>query len=221
MAVKLALSRENLTTLSRQLHEIVSRIDTVLSRREKLRDSMIKKSRDVIRLSGWAINALHRGCIEEAEKHIREMEEAVKSFLEDARSDPTLYHTGLVDSTLAEYAEAKIFYSIIVEGRIPTPEELGVHEVAYLQGLGDVLGELRRLALDMLREDRVEEAELLLDLMEQAYYELRGLEYPDALIPGVKRRVDAARRMIDDTKTLLLEVKGRREVLRALGARPS
>ncbi|HIP65432.1 MAG TPA: haloacid dehalogenase [Pyrodictium sp.] len=207
--------------IRKRLREIVGEIDKLLSFREKERDAMIKKSRDVIRLSGWIINAIHRGSLEEAKQYLNELEKAVKEFLAHAKSDNYLFYSGLVDSTLAEYVEAVILYKLVTGEGLPGPNELGVTEISYLQGLGDVVGELRRLALDFMRVDRLEEAELMLELMEVIYNELRGLEYPDALIPGVKRKVDVARRLIDDTKALLIEVKGRKEVLKALAARPN
>jgi len=211
----------NVNIIRKRLREIVGEIDKLLSFREKERDAMIKKSRDVIRLSGWIINAIHRGSLEEAKQYLNELEKAVKEFLAHAKSDNYLFYSGLVDSTLAEYVEAVILYKLVTGEGLPGPNELGVTEISYLQGLGDVIGELRRLALDFMRVDRLEEAELMLELMEVIYNELRGLEYPDALIPGVKRKVDVARRLIDDTKALLIEVKGRKEVLKALAARPN
>jgi len=211
----------NVNIIRKRLREIVGEIDKLLSFREKERDAMIKKSRDVIRLSGWIINAIHRGSLEEAKQYLNELEKAVKEFLAHAKSDNYLFYSGLVDSTLAEYVEAVILYKLVTGEGLPGPNELGVTEISYLQGLGDVVGELRRLALDFMRVDRLEEAELMLELMEVIYNELRGLEYPDALIPGVKRKVDVARRLIDDTKALLIEVKGRKEVLKALAARPN
>ena len=209
----------NVDVIRTRLREIVGEIDKLLSFREKERDAMIKKSRDVIRLSGWIINAIHRGSLEEAKRYLEELEKAVKEFLAHAKSDDYLFHSGLVDSTLAEYVEAVILYRLITGEELPGPSELGVTEISYLQGLGDVVGELRRLALDFMRVDKLEEAELMLELMEVIYNELRGLEYPDALIPGIRRKVDVARRLIDDTKALLIEVKGRREVLKAFAPR--
>jgi len=209
----------NVDAIRARLREIVDEIDKLLSFREKERDAMIKKSRDVIRLSGWIINAIHRGSLEEARRYLEELEKAVKEFLAHAKSDDYLFHSGLVDSTLAEYVEAAILYRLITGKGLPGLNELGVTEISYLQGLGDVVGELRRLALDFMRVDKLAEAELMLELMEVIYNELRGLEYPDALIPGIRRKVDVARRLIDDTKALLIEVKGRREVLKALVSR--
>ena len=199
----------DLQSLSGKFRTILSEINTVLSRREELRDTLIKLGRDVIKLSGWAINALHRGRVEEARKYIEEMDSIVSKFREIARSDTFLSESGFVYNVLSEYVEAKVFYSIVVEGVIPSHKELDVPEVPYLQGIGDVLGELRRLALDYMRLGRLNEAEKVLDLMEAMYYEMRALEYPDALIPGVRHKVDVARRLIDDTKSLLLSVRAR------------
>jgi len=201
--------RIDIDKLRMSVRQIVDEIDATLSAREEIRDRLIKSGRDIIRLSGWAINAIHRADLEAARKHIDEMEQRVREFIELARRDPYLWHSGFVNNVLSEYAEAVILYNLVVNGVLPTHKDLGITEIAYLQGLGDVLGELRRLALDLLREDRVDLAEKILEIMETLYYELRVLEYPDALMPGVRHKVDVARRLIDDTKALLLTVKSR------------
>ncbi len=204
---------------AQRLRSVISEIDALLAKREELRDNMIRKSREVIRYSGWAINAILRLKLEEARKHLDTLDRAFREFMEYAVQDQRLFNSGLVDSTLAEYVEAKLLYSLVFEAKLPGPRELGVPEVPYLQGLGDVIGELRRLALDRLRVDDVDTAEALLELMEALYNEMRSLEYPDALMPGVRHKVDVARRLIDDTKALLIEVKGRKAILEAAGVR--
>ncbi len=199
----------DLSYLSRRTRDIITRIDSVLAKREEIRDSLIKSGRDIIRLSGWAINAIHRGMLSEATKYIDEMDKKVTTFIDMANSDVFLRESGFVYNVLSEYVEAKVFYELVVKGILPSHDDLGVSEIPYLQGLGDVLGELRRLALDFLRVGKVKLAEKILEVMEVMYYEMRALEYPDALMPGVRHKVDVARRLIDDTKSLLLSVKTR------------
>jgi len=199
----------DLSHLSRRTRDIITRIDSVLAKREEIRDSLIKSGRDIIRLSGWAINAIHRGMLSDASKYIDEMDKKVTTFIDMANSDAFLRESGFVYNVLSEYVEAKVFYELVVKGILPSHDDLGVSEIPYLQGLGDVLGELRRLALDFLRVSKVELAEKILEVMEVMYYEMRALEYPDALMPGVRHKVDVARRLIDDTKSLLLSVKTR------------
>lgn len=198
------------------MRRVVGRVDAVLSAREELRDKLIRLGRDIIKLSGWIINALHRGSIEEAKKYVGDIDKIAAEYISEARKDPSLWFSGLVSNALSEYVEAKLFYGLIVEGRLYSYEELGVGEIPYLQGVGDVLGELRRLALDMLRVNRISDAERILSIMEAIYYELRALEYPDALMPGVRHKVDVARRLIDDTKALLITVKSRLNVCESM-----
>jgi translin len=203
------LQNVDLEDLRERARSVIASIDAVLSKREELRDSLIKNGRDIIRLSGWAINALHRGRLEDSRKYITDMREKTRNFIELARKDPMLWYSGFVNNVLSEYAEAVILYSLVVEGNLPNYQDLGIGEIPYLQGFGDVLGELRRLALDLIRRERLDLAEKTIDIMETLYYEMRALEYPDALMPGVRHKVDVARRLIDDTKALLLTVKAR------------
>ena len=99
---------------------------------------------------------------------------------------------------------------------MPTPEELGVGFIPYLQGLGDVVGELRRLALELVRVGRFSDAWMLLEAMEAIYLGLRGLDYPDALAPGIRHKADVARRLVDDTKSMLVDLESRRRLEEAV-----
>jgi translin len=204
-----SIAKLNVDVIAREFRSIIASINAVLSRREDLRDRMIKMGRDIIKLSGWTINSIHRGLFDEARQYVEQMDQLVKEFISLAESDSFLRESGFTYNVLAEYVEAKLFYSIVVEGKLLSPQQLNVYEVPYLQGVGDVLGELRRLALDFMREGKLDEAEKLLEIMETMYYELRALEYPDALMPGVRHKVDVARRLIDDTKSLLLSLRAR------------
>ncbi len=208
-SVYTGIDQIKISNLQKRIRGIVEEIDAVLSSREKLRDELIKMGRDIIKLSGWIINALHRASLEEAKRYLEEMDNKAKIFIKKARQDPYLWHSGFTNNVLSEYAEAKLFFEVIVNGRLLSHNDLDIEYTPYLQGLGDMLGEMRRLALDMMRTNDLIRAEKLLDIMETIYYELRALEYPDALIPGVRHKIDIARRLIDDTKTLLLTIKAR------------
>lgn len=192
-----------------KLAEVIKAIDSYLSERDKVREEAIRLSRDVVRSAGWAVTAVHKGNMEEARVHLSDAEEKTRRLLEITRPYPELYYSGMVYNAVSEYVEARIFIDIITGRGLPGPEELGVQPVPYLQGLGDVVGELRRLALEMVRRDRFDVAWKLLEAMEQIYLQLRGLDYPDALAPGVRRKADTARRLVDDTKALLVDLENR------------
>ncbi len=192
-----------------KLAEVIKSIDSYLSERDKVREEAIRLSRDVVRSAGWAVTAVHKGDMEEARVHLAEAEEKTKRILEITKPYPELYYSGMVYNAVSEYVEARVFIDLITGKGLPGPEELGVQPVPYLQGLGDVVGELRRLALEMVRRERFDVAWKLLEAMEQIYLQLRGLDYPDALAPGIRRKADTARRLVDDTKALLVDLENR------------
>jgi len=206
-----------------KLAEVIKSIDSYLSERDKVREEAIRLSREVVRSAGWAVTAVHKGDMDEARSHLAEAEEKTRRLLEITRPYPELYYSGMVYNAVSEYVEARIFIDIITGKGLPGPEELGVQPVPYLQGLGDVVGELRRLALELVRRERFDIAWKLLEAMEQIYLQLRGLDYPDALAPGVRRKADTARRLVDDTKALLVDLENRyrltMELRRARGFR--
>ncbi|MCE4611920.1 MAG: haloacid dehalogenase [Desulfurococcales archaeon] len=189
------------------LRRVIREADAWLSERDKVREEAIRIARDVNRYSGWAVTAVHKGDFDEALSHLSKASEAAKRLLELVSPYPELANAGFAASALAEYAEASIFVGVVLGRGLPTPEDLGVGYVAYLQGLGDAVGEFRRLALEFARRGEIEVAWRLLEAMEAIYLELRALDYPEALAPGIRHKADVARRLVDDTKALLIDVE--------------
>lgn len=81
-----------------------------------------------------------------------------------------------------------------------TPQELNVAEATYLNGLAEVVGELRRRTLDILRHGYSAEAERLLGIMDDIYSVLVTIDYPDAITNGLRRQTDLARGIIEKTR---------------------
>jgi translin len=194
------------------LREIVSEVDKYLSERDSIRENAIKRARDVIKASGWAITAVHKGNLEEALKYLEEAEIAVRDLLNMVKDYPELYYSGMVYNAVSEYVEARVFIDIITGKGLKGPLELGVQPVPYLQGLGDVVGELRRLALEYVRRENFKTAWRLLEIMEAIYFELRRFDYPEAIAPGIRHKADVARRLVDDTKAMLIDLEKRHEL---------
>jgi len=182
------------------LKEILQRAQSELKRKDEIREEVQKEVRRALRLSKQAIFMVHRGRLEEAEVKLREAGEILGGLLHTSRGHPDLIYTGLVDSALQEYAEAALFLSLVGEGRFPDPSEVGVPPAAYILGLADVIGELRRRSLDLIRRGEVEEAEKCLELMETIYVELTSMEDAYLLVPGLRRKCDVARRVIEATR---------------------
>jgi len=187
------------------ISEIVNSIAEVLRRKADVRDEVIKVTRSIYRLSKEAILSTMRGDFERASARIEEMRKILEEAKEMASSYPELLHVGILTGVAAEYVEAAVLYRLVKEDAYPLPEELGVSHEAYLLGLGDVVGELRRIVLERLRAGDLEGGERFFRRMEEVYESLLVLsDIPDALVPGLRSKVDNARRLVESTRGDLL-----------------
>ncbi len=178
-------------------------IEHVASKLEELdeeREKLLRVTRELTRLAREVVFKIHSGKLGEAEPLISSMNEK-KSVIDGYREKyPMLYYSGSVNNALTEYVEAVALYRIVAGKSIPAFTELEVTPSSYLAGLGDVVGELRRHALNLVREERLEEAWSMLRLMEEIYVEISKLSFPEALIPGVRHKMDVARVLLENTR---------------------
>ncbi|WP_230951527.1 hypothetical protein [Sulfolobus acidocaldarius] len=77
--------------------------------------------------------------------------------------------------------------------------DLGIPDAFYILGIADAIGELRRKTLEHLRKKELEEAEKTYQMMEELYELLWELEYPKALVPNLRQKIDAMRRVLEET----------------------
>ena len=178
-------------------------IEHVASKLEELdeeREKLLRVTRELTRLAREVVFKIHGGKLGEAEPLISLMNEK-KSVIDGYREKyPMLYYSGSVNNALTEYVEAVSLYRIAAGESIPAFTELEVPPSSYLAGLGDVVGELRRYALNLVREEKLEEAWSMLRLMEEIYVEISKLSFPEALIPGVRHKMDVARVLLENTR---------------------
>ncbi len=182
------------------LGEILKEIQDDLARKDEARQEVHAAMRRSGRLSKQAIFAVHRARLEDAENMLAEAEETFRNLNELCRSYPDLLYMGAVDSAFQEYAEARLLLSLVKANRFVDFKEINVPPSSYVLGLADVIGELRRRALDSLRKGRTGKAEECLELMETMYGALVGLDEIQFLIPGLRRKCDVARRIIESTR---------------------
>ena len=171
-----------------------------LTQKEKLREDAHENMRKTTSLSKRAILLSHQKRLEEAKEHIEKAKELITKLEESAKEHPAIIYGGMFSAALQEYAEANIFVNLIEESRFVTPEEINVPSVEYVLGLADVIGEYRRLALDALREGNVKKGEKCLETMDEVYIELMDLDEAYMLVPGLRRKSDVARRIIEATR---------------------
>ena len=166
---------------SADLTDIGNRAIEQLTNRNKDREEGLSVSREVIRSSANAIRAVHRDDFDEARRLI----DSAGARLEEAehiRSDnPLIYNAGFLNDARKEFTEANVTLAVISSNDIPTAEQLGVDPPAYLNGMAEVIGELRRYILDSLRRDRVDRCEDLMEVMDEIYGVLVTVDFPEAV----------------------------------------
>ncbi len=189
------------------LRECVSRADEALNRRDSVREELIKTGREVVRASGYVITSIHAGRLSEVDANLGKLAENFNRLREALRNQPCFEYSNLVIDYLSEYVEAVAFYNLTKNKKLVTPEELGVDHVPYIVGLLDLIGELKRYVLNLLSENLIREAQEYFSVMEVIYEHLHHLDYPDAILPNVRRRIDVARGVIESLRSFIVDVR--------------
>lgn len=182
------------------LKTMLKEVKKELTQKEKLREDAQEKVRKITSLSKQGILLSHQKRLEEAEAQIAKAREFLGELREVAKEQPAIVYGGMFSDALQEYAEANIFVKLIKESRFVTPQEIDVPPVDFVLGLADVVGEYRRLALDALREGDVKKGEKCLQTMDEIYIELLALDEAYMLVPGLRRKSDVDRRIIEATR---------------------
>ena len=190
------------------LKEILEKIQEELNVREGIREDVNRDMRKATRLSKQAIQVTHQERFDDAKAMLEEAKTLFVKLQEKAKDYPHLLFIGSVGAAFEENAEAYILLTLIQENRFVSPEEIDVPETPYVLSLGDVIGELRRRALDLIRRGDIESSEKCLEKMEYIYSELTALDDAYVIINGLRRKGDIARRLIEITRgDITIEVR--------------
>ena len=164
------------------------------------REAALTAARRAIRQSANAIRAIHRGELDEAHRLMDEAAQALASGEGAVEEHPDVRFAGFLHDAQKEYAEARLTEAVISGKDLPPPDELRVSPAAYLNGMAEAVGEGRRAVLDLLRHGQVERSEEVLRAMEEMYYVLVTIDYPDAITGNLRRATDVARGLIERTR---------------------
>jgi len=184
---------KNLPVIAEQIHDQFEAIT-------QARDKALIQSRQMIRNSAHAIRAIHRSENEEALDNLNKARKLLDILKNDLADYPALFHAGYTQDAIKEFAEANITYALIEDLPLPTPEDLGIDCAAYLNGLAETVGELRRRCLDILRQGYSQDAERLLSAMDEIYSVLVTMDYADAITHGLRRQTDLVRGILERTR---------------------
>jgi len=193
------------------LEAIAEKIRLYFSAKDAAREKALRLSREVIRYSANAIRAVHRQEEVSAEQILNSARVLLKELADDVlRNNDEFAHAGFVHDAQKEFAEASTTLAIVSGKSLPEPEALGVSYPAYLNGLGEAVGEMRRYLLDSLRRDDLSRCEELLAIMDDIYSVIMTMDFPEGVTYGLRRTSDAVRGILERTRgdlTLVLRQK--------------
>jgi len=191
-----------------EVRKSLKSMETSFAGQLERRDKVLKESRDVISACSRAIISVHTGKMKEAEKE----QAAAKSLLASLKRSSGTSAARYLVSPEAEYVEASAVIALAKGREVPSMESLGASPEAYLLGLLDTVGELKRLVLDSILKRKLSQARRYFGVMEELYSLCSPLAVFDHVVNGARRKIDVARMLVEDTRGLLAEEMGRESV---------
>lgn len=194
------LVRGRLSPVRPGLDATVTAIADRLAEANRAREAGLAACRAVIRAASSAIRAVHLGQPDAVATHTQAAEAALRQAQQAVAPYPALAGAGFLHDAAKEFVEARLTAALVAGGPLPGPDELGVDDAAWLNGAAEAASELRRHALDRLREGRLDRAEALLAAMDDVFGVLVTVDAPDALTGGLRRTLDALRAVVERTR---------------------
>ena len=183
-----------------ELEIIAAELRPYFAAEDEAREKTLRSCRRVIRYSADATRAVHRQEHDKAKQLLDSAHELLRELNHDLAGHGRLLHSGLVHDAQKEFAEGYITLALITGENLPKPGALGISSAAYLDGLGESVGELRRYILDSLRRSDFSRCEDLLTIMDEIYGILITMDFPELLAHGLRRTTYTIRNIIERTR---------------------
>ncbi len=204
--------------LTDNLEPIADQIRLTLTAKDRAREKALPLCREAIRHCSNAIRAIHRHELDPARESLQSARSLISEAEQAVADHNELRSTGFIRDAHKEFAEGSITLALVTGKRIPDPGELGIEVAAYLNGLGEAVGELRRYLLDSIRRDDLSQGEELLSAMDDIYSVLVTMDFPDAITGGLRRTTDVVRGVLERTRSDLTLIIGQQELKERLNS---
>ena len=200
------------------LDSIANQIRQSFLAKDAARERALPLCREVIRYCSKAIRAVHRQEFSQAKELLKSARNLLDEIKQTAAEYNELSYTGLFRDAQKEFAEGSITLALITGKRLPDPDKLRVNYAAYLNGLGEAVGELRRYLLDSLRRGDLSRGEELLSVMDDIYTTLTTMDFPDAITGGLRHTTDMVRGVLERTRSDLTLAIRQKDLEEKLGS---
>jgi len=198
--------------LTGNLDSIAEQIRRDFSTKDAAREKVLPLCRDAIRCCSQAIRAVHRQEFDQAAESLKSARSLLTEVEKAVAAHSELSNTGFIRDAQKEFAEGSILLALVTGKRLPDPGELGIAAAAYLNGLGEAVGELRRYLLDGMRHGDLSRSEELLLVMDDIYNVLVTMDFPDAITGGLRRTTDMVRGVLEKTRSDLTLVMRQKDL---------
>ena len=178
-----------------------AKLQTEFADYDSERENLIKKSRDVLKLSKLLIYAVHRDELDNAAKLVKQIEQERKVLDTIATHDAKMAYEGSYKIAIQEYVEAILYYEFVRTGKLPDVKVLAEH---YILGLADLPGELVRRAVFLAGKGKVESVVKIRDEIDAIYGELLKFDFRDN---EIRRKVDGIKYDLRKMEDLVLDLK--------------
>jgi len=181
------------------LETIIDKIEKEIDEKNQVKEDVLHLSRSIVINCRKAIQKMHQNKLVDAKKLIKETSGFIEKLYDTSKKFPDISSAGYAENAAQEYVEANCLYHILNNENLPDPESLLISNTSYLTGLCDVVGELRRKALDAMMNSEIDAAHKYLDIMEDMYDAILRFDYPSSLVP-IKRKQDVLRTLVEKTQ---------------------
>ncbi len=183
-----------------KLEKEITKMVVELKKKESTQDSLLKLTRELVRECSVSIKCLHSGEMEKASSHHKK----AGSLLKKISSLQTGFEN-LVSQSYQEYAEVSLLMALVRKEEVPLHTDLGIPFSAYMTGICDCIGELRRQMLEELRHGNRKEAEYYFETMNSIYEMTAPLRFSNSILPNFRKKQDVARFQVENARSELLK----------------
>ncbi len=171
---------------------------------EAKREKLVRKSRDIVKLSKQIIYSVHRDDMKKADSLVKQMKKELKLIKILAKANPRLLFSGSTKIAEQEAGEALAYYSVIKHKRLPTRTALGVDAEHYLLGICDLTGELGRKAINSVTKGDFKTPVLIRNLVGEIYHQFQLM---DLRTSELRKKADSIKYDLKKLEDLALQLK--------------
>ncbi len=181
------------------LNNIFAEIIKDLDELDTVREGILKLSREMVRNCSEIIKSLHRKDYEDFKIKIKMIKEQHIQLRKLINKNP-LYFSKYLWTPEQEFTEAVLFEAVLLNKDFPSSRDLNLEPLSYILGMADLIGEMNRMCLNMIREGKISKLNHYFEIMELIYDNLFNLDYPKGILKNLRSKIDGVRKTLENLR---------------------